>query len=395
MTTRSPTPRTTRRCAAGSPRPTQPDSDFPIQNLPLGRFRRAGSDEPLRIGVAIGDQVLDLKLAQQQSPWPDGVSELLEPLAAGDLAAFMALGRPAWQTLRAALSAALAEGSDTGAVPGTVPAAAGAGRRWRCPAASATTPTSTPASTTRSRWAQLMRPDNPLLPNYKWVPIGYHGRASSITLGGPREAAAGQTRSSGDMPHFGPSQRLDYELELGLWVGVGNELGQPVAMDAGRGPAVRRDAAQRLVGARHPGLGIPAARARSWPRISRPWSRRGSSPSTRWRRSGGRSRGPAGDPQPLPYLDSAFNRAAGALDITLEVWLQTARMREQGLPALRLSQSNAARRLLDAGATGGAPHQQRLQPADRRPAGHRHAVGPAARAGRFAAGAVGWAAASR
>ncbi|MDO8418594.1 MAG: fumarylacetoacetase, partial [Rubrivivax sp.] len=89
-------------------------NDFPIQNLPLGRFRRADSDEPLRVGVAIGDQVLDLKLALEMAPWPEGVPDLLEPLAAGDLAGFMALGRPAWKTLRGALSAALAEGSDTG-----------------------------------------------------------------------------------------------------------------------------------------------------------------------------------------------------------------------------------------------------------------------------------------
>jgi fumarylacetoacetase len=84
----------------------EPGTDFPIQNLPLGRFRRVGSQEPWRAGVAIGDQVLDLKLALEQAPWPEGVPELLEPLAAGDLAGFMALGRPAWKTLRAALSAA-------------------------------------------------------------------------------------------------------------------------------------------------------------------------------------------------------------------------------------------------------------------------------------------------
>ena len=87
--------------------------DFPIQNLPLGRFRRAGSDEPLRVGVAIGDEVLDLRLALELAPWPAGVADWLQPLAAGDLAAFMALGRPSWRGLRAALSAALAEGSET------------------------------------------------------------------------------------------------------------------------------------------------------------------------------------------------------------------------------------------------------------------------------------------
>jgi fumarylacetoacetase len=90
------------------------DTDFPIQNLPFGRFRRTKSDEPWRIGVAIGDQVLDLKLAAAQCPWADGVPELLAPLADGDLNAFMALGTAARQRLREALSAALAAGSDQG-----------------------------------------------------------------------------------------------------------------------------------------------------------------------------------------------------------------------------------------------------------------------------------------
>ena len=89
----------------------EPASDFPIQNLPFGRFRRSGSDEPWRIGVAIGTQVLDLRHAHEEAPWSRMVHALLEPLAAGDLKSFMALGRPAWRTLRAALSAALAEGN--------------------------------------------------------------------------------------------------------------------------------------------------------------------------------------------------------------------------------------------------------------------------------------------
>ena len=88
--------------------------DFPVQNLPLGRFRRLKSDEPWRAGVAIGDQVLDLKIAAEQCPWGEGVADLLEPLAEGDLAGFMALGRKAWKAVRAALSTALADGSEQG-----------------------------------------------------------------------------------------------------------------------------------------------------------------------------------------------------------------------------------------------------------------------------------------
>ena len=316
-----------------------PDSDFPVQNLPLGRFRLAGADEPLRCGVAIGDQVLDLKLALQLSPWPDGVPELLAPLAAGELAAFMALGRPAWKALRAALSAALAEGSDTAPfLELCLLPQAQAAMALPCRVGDYTDfYTGIHHALTVGK---LMRPDHPLLPNYKWVPIGYHGRASSVTLGGPVKRPRGQTRSSGDTPHFGPSQRLDYELELGLWVGVGNELGTPVPMAQAEerlfGVTLLNDwSARDLQGWEYQPLG--PFLAKNFSTMVSPWivSFEALAP---FRRPFTR---PAGDPQPLPYLDSEFNREAGALDITLEVWLQTARMRELGLPAQRLSHSNA------------------------------------------------------
>ncbi|HSQ72229.1 MAG TPA: fumarylacetoacetase [Rubrivivax sp.] len=316
-----------------------PDNDFPVQNLPLGRFRRVRSDEPLRCGVAIGDQVLDLQLALQQSPWPDGVPELLAPLAAGDLAAFMALGRPAWKTLRAALSAALAEGSDTAPFLELclLPQAL-AEMAMPCRVGDYTDfYTGIHHALTVGR---LMRPDHPLLPYYKWVPIGYLGRASSITLGGPVKRPRGQTRSSGDTPHFGPSQRLDYELELGLWVGVGNDLGTPVPMAQAEerlfGVTLLNDwSARDLQGWEYQPLG--PFLAKNFSTMVSPWivSFEALAP---FRRPFTR---PAGDPQPLPYLDSDFNRSAGAVDISLEVWLQTARMRKRGLPAQRLSNSNA------------------------------------------------------
>ena len=316
-----------------------PDSDFPVQNLPLGRFRLAGADEPLRCGVAIGDQVLDLKLALQLSPWPDGVPELLAPLAAGELAAFMALGRPAWKALRAALSAALAEGSDTAPfLELCLLPQAQAAMALPCRVGDYTDfYTGIHHALTVGK---LMRPDHPLLPNYKWVPIGYHGRASSVTLGGPVTRPRGQTRSSGDTPHFGPSQRLDYELELGLWVGAGNELGTPVPIAQAEerlfGVTLLNDwSARDLQGWEYQPLG--PFLAKNFSTMVSPWivSFEALAP---FRRPFTR---PAGDPQPLPYLDSEFNREAGALDIRLEVWLQTARMRELGLPAQRLSHSNA------------------------------------------------------
>ena len=317
----------------------EPGCDFPIQNLPLGRFRRKGSEDPLHAGVAIGDQVLDLQAATEWCPWADPIYPLLEPLDQGDLAAFMALGRPAWKALRTALSAALTEGSMQGPfleaclVPQkqvlmALPCRIGDYTDFYTGIHHARTV------------GALMRPDNPLLPNYAWVPIGYHGRASSIGLGELVKRPHGQLRSAEGTPHFGPSRRLDYELELGLWVGAANDLGQPVSMaeaeDRLFGVTLLNDWSARDIQAwEYQPLG--PFLAKSFATSVSPWvvSWEALAP---FRRPFTRA---ADEPQPLPYLDSELNRALGAVDITLEVWLHTARMRQQGLPATRLSQSNA------------------------------------------------------
>ena len=314
-------------------------TDFPVQNLPFGRFRRARRDEPWRIGVAIGDQVLDLRLAHEQAPWGDAVRPLLEPLAAGDLKAFMALGQPAWRAVRAALSAGLAEGSDQGPflelclvpqaqVEMALPCAIGDYTDFYAGIHHATT------------IGKLFRPDAPLLPNYKWVPIGYHGRASSVGLGGPVKRPHGQTKApDAEQPVFGPCRRLDYELELGAFVGQGNAQGEPMDMARAEaslfGLVLLNDWSARDIQAwEYQPLG--PFLSKSFATSISPWIvtmdalapyRR---PFTR----------PAGDPQPLPYLDSPFNRASGMVEMTLEVWLQTAAMRSAGTAAVRLSRSN-------------------------------------------------------
>ncbi len=144
-----------------------PGCDFPIQNLPYARFRRRGSDEPWRVGVAIGDQILDLAQALHQAPWGEGIADLLEPLAQGDLQGFMALGRPVWKAVRAALSAALAADSLQGPflelclVP-----LADAEYALPCRIGDYT---DFYAGIHHARAVgALMRPDNPLLPNYAW-----------------------------------------------------------------------------------------------------------------------------------------------------------------------------------------------------------------------------------
>jgi fumarylacetoacetase len=314
-------------------------TDFPIQNLPYGRFKRRRVDEPWRIGVAIGEQVLDLRLAYEQAPWADEVRPLLEPLAAGDLNAFMTLGAPAWHMVRSALSAALAEGSvqapflELCLVPQSqcemsLPCRIGDYTDFYSGIHHATT------------IGRLFRPDNPLLPNYKWLPIGYHGRASSIGIGGTVKRPHGQTKApTAEAPSFGPCQKLDYELEVGAFVGRANALGEPVTMDQAEdalfGLVLLNDWSARDIQAwEYQPLG--PFLAKSFATSISPWivTMEALAP---FRRPFTR---PAGDPQPLPYLDSAFNRAAGAVDMTLEVWLQTAAMFNAGQPAVRLSQSN-------------------------------------------------------
>lgn len=314
-------------------------SDFPIQNLPLGRFRRAGSDEPWRIGVAIGDRVLDLKLAREQCPWPGEIDALLEPLAQGELNRFMSLGPAPRRALRAALSQALREGSEQApflelclapqaAVEMALPCTIGGYTDFYTGIHHATAV------------GKLFRPDAPLLPNYRWVPIGYHGRTSSIVVSGtafvrPR----GQLKGEASEPAVDATRRLDHELELGALIGAGNAWGEPIpierAEDALFGLVLLNDWSARDV---QPWEYQPLGPflSKNFATTLSPWvvTMEALAPyRTPFVR-------PADHPQPLPYLDAPANRAGGAIDITLETWLQTAQMRAKGEPAVRLMQSN-------------------------------------------------------
>ncbi|WP_395703371.1 fumarylacetoacetase [Aquabacterium sp.] len=316
------------------------DTDFPIQNLPLAVFRRRGSHEAFRGGVAIGTQIVDLAAAVARGAF-DGAAARAAQAAAGDsLNALMALGPAAWSALRLSLSRALREGAaaqpllESCLVPQadadyTLPARIGDYTDFYTGIHHATTV------------GKLFRPDNPLLPNYKWVPIGYHGRSSSIVVSGtPVRRPLGQTKAAAETPQFGASQRLDYELELGFLIGTGNALGEPIAIE---------DAEAHLFG---------VALFNDWSaRDIQPWeyqplgpflSKNFGSTLAPWvvtMEALAPFRAPlvrpAGDPQPLPYLDGRDDRARGALDITLDVWLQTAQMREAGQGAVRLTRGNA------------------------------------------------------
>lgn len=300
--------------------------DFPIQNLPFGRFRAAGSAETFRIGVAIGDQILDLRAA--------GLVDT------DDMNALMAASVAERQALRAAISAGLAEGSERQAAwSKALFAQSKAEMAVPCRIGDYTDfYTGIHHATTIGR---LFRPDQPLMPNYKWVPIGYHGRASSIVVSGQAfKRPHGQTKApDAAEPSYGPSKRLDYELELGFLIGRGNALGEPVAIaDAEAhlfGVTLLNDwSARDLQAWEYQPLG--PFLSKNFASTLSPWivTMDALAPfRAKFER-------PAGDPQPLAYLDAPSNRAHGGLDITLEVLLQTAKMRAAGEAPVRLTRGN-------------------------------------------------------
>jgi len=320
-----------------------PGNDFPLQNLPFGVFRRAGSDDAFRGGVAIGDMIVDLGAAAAAAA---GAFEGLGACgahagAASSLNALMALGPRIWSALRLQLSRALRQGS---------PAEA---QLKKClqPQAHAEYGVAAQIGDYTDFYSsihhatavgRLFRPDKPLLPNYKWIPIGYHGRSSSIGVSGQQFARPlGQASPAGSssQPIFGPSKRLDFELELGVFIGVGNALGSHIDIDAAEshvfGLCVLNDwSARDLQAWESQPLG--PFLAKNFATTLSPWivTLEALAPyRLPWTR-------PAADPQPLPYLDSSQLRVRGAIDIQLEVFLQTQTLRDRGEAAVRLSHSN-------------------------------------------------------
>ena len=323
-----------------------PDTDFPIQNLPFGIFRRAGTEETPRVGIAIGDQILDLTACFGEGMLEDLADGPVAPAcAAPSLNALLALGRPHWTMLRLHVTRVLlAGGSPTRydrdrweriLVPMAeaemfLPAQIGDYTDFYASIAHAT------------KVGSMFRPDQPLLPNYKWVPIGYHGRASSIVASGtPVRRPHGQRKGPQDaVPSSGPSRSLDYEVELGVLVGPGNPLGAPVAIDDAEahlfGLTLVNDWSARDVQSwEYQPLG--PFLAKSFATTMSPWVV--TLDALEPFRVPARARD-AGDPAPLPYLTSVVDQARGGFDLTVEAWLLTARMREDELLPVRLSRGS-------------------------------------------------------
>ena len=319
------------------------DADFPIQNLPFGVFRRAGSHEAFRVGVAIGDQILDMGATLRAGAFAAQSANVQQAAQACDsntLNALMALGSAHWSALRLALSRLLRAGAaEQAALQACLLSQAQA--EYAVPAQIGDYTDFYTSIHHATNVGKLFRPENPLLPNYQWVPIGYHGRSSSIGVSGQTfHRPLGQTLPPGaSTPVFGPSKRMDYELEVGVFIGSGNALGVPVALDSAEdhvfGLCLFNDwSARDLQGWEYQPLG--PFLSKNFASTVSPWvvTMEALAPYRRaWTR-------PADHPQPLPYLDSPTLRSEGALDIELEVYLQTATMRSQGQAAQRISRSN-------------------------------------------------------
>jgi fumarylacetoacetase len=315
-------------------------TDFPIQNLPLGVFSARGGAP--RAGVAIGDAIFDLPAALQAGLFEGEARRAAEAASGPALNGLLALGAGPRRALRARVSDLLAAGS---------PAQSQAEKLLH-PAADCTlhVPAAIGDYTDffvgihhATNVGKLFRPDNPLQPNYKYVPIGYHGRASSILQSGtPLRRPKGQSKPSDkEVPVVGPSRRLDYELELGVWIGPGNSLGEPVGI---------ADAAQHIAG--YCLLNDWSARdiqawenqplgpflAKSFATTISPWI---VTPEALAPFRIPQPARPAGDPEPLPYLYDETDQREGAIDLELEVLLTTQGMREKGLPPHSLALSNA------------------------------------------------------
>jgi fumarylacetoacetase len=308
---------------------------FPVQNLPLGIF--SSSDGQRRIGIAIGDSILDLAAASQFLP-----GEWSQQLVQPTLNDWLARGRDDARSLRRHLSDMLSDGSWRNRLEKLLHPAMDA--TMHLPATIGDYTDFYVGIHHATNIGKQFRPDNPLLPNYKYVPIGYHGRASSVrTSGAQLVRPKGQRKPpEAEQPEYGPSRRLDYELELGIWIGHGNALGTAIpiakAPEHIAGYCLLNDwSARDLQAWEYQPLG--PFLAKNFLTSVSPWVVTPDALAPFMRAMPDR---PEGDPAPLPYLDDAADRASGALGIRLRTVLVTQKMREGGLPPYVLSEGEAA-----------------------------------------------------
>ncbi|MGD9902220.1 MAG: fumarylacetoacetase [Vicinamibacterales bacterium] len=316
-------------------------ADFPIQNLPIGVFTPPAGGGP-RGGVAIGDEILDiggaLRLGAFDADGAKGATLASQPV----LNQFFAAGAYARKGLRAQLFEMLSDGTSKAARLRPLLHRASA-CTMHLPAGIGDYTDFYAGIHHALNVGRQFRPDQPLLPNYKYVPIGYHGRSSSIVPSGtPVRRPIGQRKPpTEDTPTVGPSRRLDYELELGVWIGRGNGLGDPIpigeAADHIAGFCLLNDWSARDIQAwEYQPLG--PFLAKNFATSISPWV---VTPEALAPFRVAQAPRAGGDPAPLPYLLDAADQASGALDLEFEVLLQTPCLTAAGLPPHRLALSSA------------------------------------------------------
>jgi fumarylacetoacetase len=321
-----------------------PDNEFPIQNLPFGIFQRRGARGSASMGVAIGDRVLDLTACVRGGLLAGDAAAAARLVVDDSLNRLMALGRDTAGAMRRAIVGLLERSNTAAAARGdaiTLPLAA---VELMAPARIGDYSDFYASIHHATNVGSMFRPDDPLLPNYKHVPIGYHGRASSVVVSGtPVTRPRGQIRDDpAAPPAYGPSRRLDYELEIGMFVGTGNRLGDPIPIARAHehlwGIVIVNDWSARDIQTwEYQPLG--PFLAKSFATSISPWVvtmdalepfRAPVAPR------------PPGDPRPLPYLTDAQDQKTGAIDVTVEVWLRSSMMRARNVAAVRVSSGRLA-----------------------------------------------------
>jgi fumarylacetoacetase len=315
-------------------------ADFPIQNLPLGIFSPEGGAK--RAGVAIGDSIVDLSGLAAAGLLDAEASDFVAKAACGRLNGALALGAGPRRALRTRLSTLLAAAAaERPAVEACLHPASGCA--LHLPAAIGDYTDFYVGIHHAMNVGKQFRPDHPLLPNYKWVPIGYHGRASSVRPSGiDVRRPSGQTKAAdAHAPSFGPCTRLDYELELGIWIGPGNAAGDTVGIagsaDHIAGYCILNDWSARDIQAwEYQPLG--PFLAKNFASTVSPWI---VTPEALAPFRMPQAARPDGDPAPLPYLFDASDQDRGALAVEMEVLLTTAQMKAEGLAPMRIARSHA------------------------------------------------------
>jgi fumarylacetoacetase len=313
------------------------DCEFPVQNLPFAVFRRSGSAEEFRGGVAIGDQIIDLGALNKLDLFQTRAAQGIRAGALSSLNSLMQLGPQVGGAVRRALFESLLEGSRLQA------------QLQDCLVAQRDAQYSLPAQIGdytdfytsiyhATAVGRMMRPDSPLLPNYEWIPIGYHGRSSSIGVSGQafRRPQGQRLPPGASQPVVSPTKRLDYELELGIFVGDGNSSGTSIPIaDAEAhifGMCLLNDwSARDLQAWEYQPLG--PFLAKNFATTISPWivTLQALAPfRVPFLR-------PKNAPPPLPYLSSPWNQDVGAIDIRLEALIQSQAMRDRNESPHRLS----------------------------------------------------------